>query len=236
MPLRINGNGINTMSKRTYAIFITFIGLICGYVIIRHLLFADSLTLRNALVQGFFVGFGLAVVTVEILARFKATKVNGWITIYGCGVPGNGMFFRAACSQIFPGPVNVPEEAMYWWAHVDSAGRTLSGKHHYILHFPPGGLPPNDAFWSLTMADAKNRFVANPINRYSVGDRSGLVPNADGSIDIYIQNAAPAGHVSNWLPAPTGNFNIWLRAYMPGEAILNGKYTVPPIVEVKLKQ
>ena len=41
------------------------------------------------------------------------------------------------------------------------------------------------------MSDAKNRFVANPINRYSVGDRSGLVPNADGSVDIYIQNTAP---------------------------------------------
>jgi len=26
------------------------------------------------------------------------------------------------------------------------------------------------------------------------------VPNADGSIDIYIQNTPPAGHESNWLP------------------------------------
>ena len=224
------------MSKKTYTIFITCIGLICGYVIIRNLFFADSVTLRNALVHGFLIGFGLAVVTVEILARFKATKINGWITIYGCGVPGNGMFFRAACSQIFPGPVNVPEEAMYWWAHVDGAGHTLSGEHDYILHFPPDSLPPNDAFWSLTMADAKNRFVTNPINRYSVSDRSGLVPNADGSIDIYIQNASPAGHASNWLPAPTRNFNIWLRVYMPGKVILDGQYMVPPIVEIKLKQ
>ena len=74
------------------------------------------------------------------------------------------------------------------------------------MHFQPGGLPPNDAFWSLTMGDAKNRFVANPINRYSVSDRSGLVPNADGSVDIYIQNTAPTGHESNWLPAPGGKF------------------------------
>jgi hypothetical protein len=35
------------------------------------------------------------------------------------------------------------------------------------MHFPPEGLPPNDAFWSLTMADAKEHFVANPLNRYS---------------------------------------------------------------------
>jgi hypothetical protein len=83
------------------------------------------------------------------------------------------------------------------------------------------------------MADAKERFVANPINRYCVSNRSGLVPNADGSVDIYLQNAAPAGHEANWLPAPTGKFRLWLRAYMPGAVILDGTYTVPPVVEVK---
>src|SRR5712691_2878719 len=109
----------------------------------------------------------------------------------------------------------------------------LSGEHDFILHFPPGGLPPNDAFWSLTMADAKERFVANPINRYSVGDRSGLAQNPDGSVDIYLRNAAPAGHQSNWLPAPAGRFVLWLRVYMPGAAILHGEYTVPPVVEAR---
>jgi hypothetical protein len=114
---------------------------------------------------------------------------------------------------------------------VDAAGRALSGTRDYVMHFPPGGLPPNDAFWSLTMADAKNRFVANPVNRYMVGDRSGLVQNADGSVDISIQHAAPMAHESNWLPAPKGTFNIWLRVYRPGAAILDGAYVVPPIVE-----
>jgi hypothetical protein len=83
------------------------------------------------------------------------------------------------------------------------------------------------------MGDARNHFVANPINRYSVSNRSGLVPNADGSVDIYIQNGAPAGHESNWLPAPASNFILWLRVYIPGEAILHGEYTVPPVVQVR---
>jgi hypothetical protein len=101
------------------------------------------------------------------------------------------------------------------------------------MHFPAGGLPPNDAFWSLTMGDAKNRFVANPINRYNVSDRSGLARNTDDSVDIYIQNNTPAGHESNWLPAPTGRFILWLRVYMPGPAILDGEYAVPPVVKVR---
>jgi len=221
------------MTARTYSFLTALIGVVCAYVIIRSFLFPDSLTLRNDLVQGFFVGGGLGVVAVEILARIKATRINGWITIFGCGLPGNGLLTRAACARIFPGPVNVPQEAMYWRTGVDGAGHTLSGEHAYVLHFPPDGLPPNDAFWSLTMADAKERFVPNPIDRYSLGDRSGLAQNPDGSVDIYLQNAAPGDHQSNWLPAPAGRFNLWLRVYMPGAAILQGKYTVPPIVEAR---
>ena len=74
--------------------------------------------------------------------------------------------------------------------------------------------------------------MANPIDRYSVSDRSGLAQGPDGSVDIYIQNAAPVGHESNWLPGPAEGFILWLRVYMPGEAILNRTYRVPPVVEV----
>jgi hypothetical protein len=183
--------------------------------------------------QGLIAGGVLGCFTVEIFGRIKTTTVNGWITLFGCGVPGNGMLFRAACALRFLGPVNIPQEAMYWITSKNGAGHKLNGRHNYMMHFPPGGLPPNDAFWSLTMGDAKNRFVANPINRYSVSDRSGLVPNADSSVDIYIQNTPPTGHESNWLPAPGGKFILWLRVYVPGAAILDGKYKVPPIVEVK---
>jgi len=191
-------------------------------------------TITTDIFQGILVGAGLAFITVLIiLPNFYVTKVNGWTTMFGCGEPGNDNLRRAACAVVFMGPINVPQEAMYWTTKVDSAGQKLSGQHNYIMHFPVGQLPPNNAFWSLTMSDAKNRFVANPINRYSLGDRSGLVPNADGSVDIYIQNTAPTGYESNWLPAPSDNFILWLRAYLPGQTILDGEYEVPPIIEVK---
>jgi hypothetical protein len=220
------------MHNRTSTILTVFNGLICGIFLVRLFFFPHPRTARNDVVQGLLIGAGLAFVTAQIFSRIKATKVNGWITLCGCGEPGTGMLFRAACAQIFPGPVNVPQEAMYWTTSGDGSGHTLFGENDYIMRFPPGGLPPNNAFWSLTMGDAKNCFVPNPIHRYSVSDHSGLIPNADSSVVIYIQNTAPAGHESNWLPAPSGKFKLWLRVYLPGAEILNGEYRVPPLVEV----
>lgn len=219
--------------SRAYTYFAALVGVVCVYFIVRLLFFTD-LSTRNIpsdILQGFLIGFGLAFVTAQVYARIKATKINGWITMFGLGVPGNGMLLRAAHAQLFPGPVVVPEEAMYWRTNTDGSGHALTGAHDYRLHFPAGQLPPNSAFWSLTMGDAKNHFVPNPINRYSVSDRSGLTQNADGSVDIYIRNAAPTGHESNWLPAPTGNFILWLRVYLPGTAILDRTYIVPPIIK-----
>jgi|SRR5664280_578597 hypothetical protein len=219
------------MSK-TMTYLSTLVGVICVYFFVRLFAFPQIRTVQNDVIQGFLIGFGLAFVTSQIYARIKATKVNGWIGMFGLGEPGNGMLLRAAHAQLFPGPVNTPEEAMYWWTNSDGTRHALSGEHNYIMHFPAGGLPPNKAFWSVTMGDAQNHFVANPLNRYSVSDRTDLAQNPDGSVDVSIQKAVPAGHASNWLPAPAGKFILWLRVYIPGEAILHGEYTVPPVVEV----
>ncbi len=223
------------MNRTTTTYMAILVAVICVYFVMRLFFFIDlsTRTVQSDVIQGFLIGFGLAFVSAQIYARIKATRVNGWITMFGLGEPGNGMLLRAAHAQLFPGPVNVPQEAMYWWTNTDGAGHVLSGAHAYVIHFPAGGLPPNQAFWSITMGDASNQFVANPIQRYNVSDRSSLAQNLDGSVDIYIQNAAPAGHESNWLPAPSGNFILWLRVYIPGQAILDGKYTVPPVAEVK---
>jgi len=190
-------------------------------------------TIVSDVVQGIITGGVLAFITFQVIAHAYVTKVNGWTTIYGCGEPGDGILLRGACGAIFPGPINVPQEAMYWQTRTGGVGRMLSGQHDYVMHFPPGQLPPNNAFWSLTMGNLRNQFVRSPINRYSVSDRSGLVANADGSVDIYIQHAAPTAHESNWLPAPSGNFILRLRVYLPGNAILDGRYKVPPVLETQ---
>ncbi|MDE3231661.1 MAG: DUF1214 domain-containing protein [Chloroflexota bacterium] len=196
--------------------------------------FFATLTVTHV-VQGVIIGAVLAFLTAQVIMyavmRSVTTTVNGWSITMKAGQPGNGMLLRAACARILPA-VNVVEEAAYWTTTRDGAGQRLNGQRAYVLHFPAGQLPPNGAFWSLTMTDVVGYMAPNPINRYSLGSRSGLAPNADGSIDIYLQRAAPAGHESNWLPTPDGNFKLMLRAYLPGRAILDGAYQAPPVKRV----
>ena len=189
----------------------------------------------SGVVQGVIIGATLAFLTtvliLDAVARSETRTVNGWSSIPKAGQPGNGLLVRAALQKALP-VVNLFEEAAYWTAAVDGAGKKLSGEHAYRLHFPPGQLPPNDAFWSLTATDTVGYMVSNPIGRSSVDDHSGLVTNADGSVDILLQSQAPSGPAQNWLPTPTGRFKLMLRAYLPGDAILDGSYQVPPVVEV----
>ncbi len=189
----------------------------------------------SGVVQGAIVGATLAFLTTVVIlnsvAKAGTTTVNGWSSIRKAGQPVNGLLVRAALQKALP-VVNVFEEAAYWTTSVDSAGQKLSGKHTYQLHFPPGHLPPNDAFWSLTATDTIGYMVSNPTGRSSVDDHSGLVTSPDGSVDILVQPQTPSERVQNWLPTPTGRFKLMLRAYLPGDAIVNGSYEVPPVVRV----
>jgi hypothetical protein len=189
----------------------------------------------SGVVQGVIIGATLAFLTtiliLDAVAKSETRTVNGWSSIRKAGQPGNGLLVRAALQKALP-VVNVFEEAAYWTASVDDAGRRFSGEHVYRLHFPPGQLPPNDAFWSLTATDTVGYMVSNPIGRSSVDDHSGLVTNADGSVDILLQPQEPSVPAQNWLPTPTGQFKLMLRAYLPGVAIGDGSYEVPPVVRV----
>jgi len=189
----------------------------------------------SGVVQGIIIGATFAFLTtiliLDVVARAETRTINGWNAIRRAGQPGNGLLVRAALQKALP-VVNVFEEAAYWTATVDGAGKKLRGERVYRLHFAPGQLPPNGAFWSLTATDTVGYIVSNPAGRSSVDDHSGLVTNADGSVDILLQPQPPTGPPQNWVPTPAGRFKLMLRAYLPGAAILDGSYQVPPVVEV----
>lgn len=169
-------------------------------------------------------------------AGFGGRVVGGWI--YPAANTGN--FFqdylgraRIAVSGLAALP---PCEATYL-AAVPPEGRAFDGQGPWRLRFAAGQRPPVDAFWSLTMyeaqADGAYFLTENPIDRYTIGDRTpGLMPNDDGSLDIWIARTDPGDdRTANWLPAPaSGPFMVILRAYLPAPEIVAQTY-VPPAIE-----
>jgi len=93
-------------------------------------------------------------------------------------------------------------------------------------------VPPVNGFLSLSIYNEHHFFVKNPINRFSVGTKNkDLKFAADGSLTIYVQaEARPIPHSTpNWLPAPSGDFSLYVRVYWP-EAEITGGSSSPPAV------
>jgi hypothetical protein len=125
-------------------------------------------------------------------------------------------------------------EAAYAIVYEDADGSQLNGDSRYELRFEQS--PPVGAFWSVTMYDASDFFlVANPIGRYSIGDRTpGTRTADDGSLTIVLQRDEPGDATAraNWLPAPDGDFRPILRMYEPDGSVFDGSYELPPITKV----
>jgi hypothetical protein len=126
---------------------------------------------------------------------------------------------------------NSKQEAMYPVYAVDANGQKLNGANAYTLRFAAGDLPPVNAFWSLTMYEMPaSLLVANPINRYLIN--SPMLPqlkrDADGGLTLYVQHDSPGkDKESNWLPASSGPFTMFMRLYWPKTEALNGNWKAP---------
>jgi hypothetical protein len=162
-----------------------------------------------------------------------ARIVNGWqMNTDTMGVYGNYYLKRAIVAMVGLG-ANQPEDAIYPLNFADAGGKPLDGVNKYVLHFAKDELPPVNAFWSVTMYDAEGFQVANPINRFAIGDRDALKYNGDGSLDLYIQNESPgAEKEANWLPSPKGPLGVTMRLYAPKPPALDGRWAPPAIKRV----
>jgi len=170
----------------------------------------------------------------KIMGYFKDVgKVeNGWVFFTKTGIYGTDYLDRAFVTAIGLG-ANRPQDAVYPTSEVDAAGKPYSGANKYVMHFDKGQMPPAEGFWSLTMYNAEYFFVANPLNRYTLSSRNKFRKNADGSVDLYLQNENPGKDKEpNWLPAPEAKFIPMLRLYWPKEtppSLLDGTWTIPGV-------
>jgi hypothetical protein len=195
---------------------------------------ADALT-RKALSAGVRAADRLIDISVKTLRRSSQRQYNGW----GVSAPNTGRFgtdysYRAVIARIALAS-NTPREAVYPTTDTDSRGRRLNGRHRYVVSFRAGALPPVRAFWSLTLYDRELFLYDNPVDRYSVGDRTdGLLYGPGRSLKLYVQHDPPSGaRRANWLPAPAGPFYLYLRLYEPKRAAASGKWKPPTVSRTK---
>ena len=159
--------------------------------------------------------------------------VNGWQVARDLGRYGTKYPYRAAWTFFAVGG-NLVEDAVYPLTLVDSDKQKLSGANKYELRFAKDQTPPVDAFWSLTLYDKDSYLVANPLNRYALGDRSNCKLGDDGSLTIYLQGESPGkDKEGNWLPTPKdGAFKLALRLYVPKPQVADGTWKPPAVTRV----
>jgi hypothetical protein len=157
---------------------------------------------------------------------------HNWTTIANEAAFGTDYFTRtaAAKSNIW---VNAPNETKYFYQDLDADGARLNGASRYTVTFPKGCTPPVNGFWSLTLYNEHHFFSPNALKRYSLGTKNKELHFAeDGSLTLYVQSDSPGtDKESNWLPAPAGaDFTLYVRAYWPKAAVLDGSWTPPAVV------
>jgi len=160
---------------------------------------------------------------------------HGWTKMANCSIWGSDYMTRASAAKanIF---CNAPNETTYFALDLDPTGMRLNGVKSYTITFAKGQTPPVKGFWSLTMYNEHHFFEPNSIKRYSVGTKNkDLKLAADGSLTIYMSSEAPtdAAQRANWLPAPKGDFSLYIRSYWPKAEITEGKWTPPQVELVK---
>jgi hypothetical protein len=162
-----------------------------------------------------------------------ARMANGWsMNTDTMGVYGNYYLKRAMVAQIGLG-ANLPEDAIYPLNLFDDGGGPLEGANRYMIHFDKGAMPPVHGFWSITLYDEQGFQVQNGLNRFAVSSWMPFLYNADGSLDVYVQNESPgAQKEANWLPAPKERFNLTMRLYAPDREVLVGKWNPPPVLRI----
>lgn len=188
---------------------------------------AEPQTVRG--LQRAMATFGLMMKLVQ-----KLKTANGWIVIPdNFANYGTDYKTRAGISLLGLGGI-WRQDIMYPTAFMDGDKNALDGEYQYVLHFDSGQTPPCNEFWSVSMYDPDGYYVPNAMDRYSIASWMPLAYGADGSLDIFIQTDSPGeDKESNWLPAPAaGSFSLTTRIFWPKDAVLDRRYSVPPVKRV----
>ena len=158
-------------------------------------------------------------------SRWKAAFVGGdykWLIDGGVGgrnLDARTLFFYQATVNTPAMVLKIPGVgSQYAYTEQDADGNYLDGAKNYRLRIP-SNVPAKD-FWSVVLYDPQTRSELQTSQPFPSKNskRNPLVPNADGSVDIYFGPKPPAGKEPNWIESVPGKgWYTILRLYGPLE-------------------
>jgi hypothetical protein len=183
------------------------------------------------------VAEGVTLASQAPRADRQSDRLGGWLYPKDdVGDYGQDILYRAQMALTEPGALK-PQMVTALHAVGPAGGCNFPGAGPHRLLLPDA--PPASGFWSVTLyepqPDGRLFLTENPIGRYAISGWSpGLRRRADGAVEIVISRIDPArddpGRGANWLPAPAkGPFALILRAYVPGDDLLQRRYHPPPV-------
>ena len=148
--------------------------------------------------------------------------------------PKGKMSLDLLLGQSVVGPIGMPATEALYPPIVTTDGKPMNALHDYVIRMAKEDLPPERAFWSVTLYDLQNGFfIPNDRKKYSVGENAGMKLDKDGGIAIYIAAQKPAGVPDeNWLPIHRQDEAIGaiMRIYVPDFGKMKSWF--PPKAEV----
>jgi len=111
--------------------------------------------------------------------------------------------------------------------YILSSVKNNDGKKAHVLTVKD---VPVDAFWSITVYNAKGYLEANDLGINSFNNLSAK-PNEDGSYTFHFGGDPKS---VNYLPITDG-WNYAVRMYQPRKEILDGTWTFPEVIPLKVK-
>ncbi len=133
----------------------------------------------------------------------------------------------------FTGIKRIGTAQFYLMVNKDKDGKDFDGGKRYRLTVPANA--PVKQYWSATAYDRDTHALIRHLPRASVASTStGVVKNANGSVDVYFGPKAPPGKEANWVPTdPQRKFELLFRLYGPEKPFFEKEWKLPDVERLK---
>lgn len=167
--------------------------------------YANYLSAGSVMIAGVALGLFATLLSLDSGYGFDPLRAGPWTAWPKVGGADIDPYARAVVSRSGEAPLG-RDQGLAFVARADSSGAPLDADCEYRIVDPL----PAARFWTLALATAEGRLIANPAERYGYSSVD-VLRREGGAFEIAVAREARAG---NWLsPGSARGFIVVLRLY-----------------------